>query len=288
MALVILRAGAGPLTTDFTKRSVLAIVGWSTMMVLSNRTSRTSHWADYFSNFRSAKGIISQSLWIVAIPVSIFVFLFRCRTVTSPTTGSGTRASNSGSSSSSRIRPRFATPLTHETAVNRMRDEAFDLLRPQAQTRRVEPVKMRYPDSRTHVLLAACRQDEQAWESDEGGSGLFTSALLQVLRSAELPRLSYMQLMAEIGKLPYQTPQCEGKHRNRIIFDGKALGIDKKLIPVRRSAQGGLRVEAGVSSAVTSPVDTWSDALFRRFMASFPEQSFRFAATTSTRPRIAI
>ncbi|EIN11925.1 hypothetical protein PUNSTDRAFT_142133 [Punctularia strigosozonata HHB-11173 SS5] len=158
--------------------------------------------------------------------------------------GSGTRAGGS-SSSSSRMRPRFATPLTHETAIIRMREEAFDFIRPQVQTRRVEPVKMRYPDSRTHVLLAACRQDEQAWESDEGGSGLFTSALLHVLRSADLPRLSYMTLMAEIGKLPYQTPQCEGKHRNRIIFDGKALGIDKKLVPVRRSGDGGLRVEAG-------------------------------------------
>lgn len=167
--------------------------------------------------------------------------------VTTGLLGSGTRASSSSTSS---LRPRVVAPLTADSAIDQMREEAWEFLRVQSQTRHVQPLKVRFPDSRTHILLAACRQDEQAWESDEGGSGLFTSALLSALRSCDLPRLSYVSLMAEIGKLHYQTPQCEGKHRDRIIFDGKALGIDKKLVSVRRHGQFGLRVEAGVSATV--------------------------------------
>lgn len=121
------------------------------------------------------------------------------------------------------------------------------MLRHSSLKRNVAPLRVRALDSRTHVLLAACRQDEQAWESDEGGSGLFTSALLDALRNSDLPRLSYAGLMADVGRLHYQTPQCEGRNRDRIIFDGKALGIDKKLVSVRRHGQHGLRVEAGVS-----------------------------------------
>ena len=50
----------------------------------------------------------------------------------------------------------------------------------------------------SHVLLAACKQDEKAHE--ENHRGKFTGALLHVLREVEAHKLSYKDLMERIIK----------------------------------------------------------------------------------------
>ncbi|PBK63111.1 hypothetical protein ARMSODRAFT_980290 [Armillaria solidipes] len=71
----------------------------------------------------------------------------------------------------------------------------------------------------SHVLLAACRRTEFAWE--DGNNGLFTTALLSSLRkvaSSDLPP-TYDSLMKRLPKLESQTPHWDGKHVHRFIFD---------------------------------------------------------------------
>ena len=98
----------------------------------------------------------------------------------------------------------------------------------------------------SHVLLAACRQEEVAFES-RGGSfhGAFTVALVEALRSQSLGTLSYERL-AELLILPNledrQHPQCEGINKSRVLFNASELidrsrsfgatkrGADEKLV----------------------------------------------------------
>ncbi|KIK62678.1 hypothetical protein GYMLUDRAFT_72462 [Collybiopsis luxurians FD-317 M1] len=76
---------------------------------------------------------------------------------------------------------------------------------------------------RSHVLLAACNQEQVAMERklDNKHRGVFTSALLTALE-AELPHLSnvtYRELIKKIQRLDdQQDPQCEGFNQDRVIF----------------------------------------------------------------------
>ncbi|KAF8170849.1 caspase domain-containing protein [Mycena galopus ATCC 62051] len=88
---------------------------------------------------------------------------------------------------------------------------------------------------RSHVLLAACMQGQQARERQ--GHGLFTSALLSVLRKEGVDRLTYKDVITRIGDLPLQNPQCEGVHQNRILFDAKVASPCRDLYRIRASAK---------------------------------------------------
>lgn len=52
----------------------------------------------------------------------------------------------------------------------------------------------------SHILLAACGADEKAQE--QGGRGMFTCALLDVLNDVDASKLTYTDLMRRIGHLP--------------------------------------------------------------------------------------
>ncbi|KAF9240014.1 caspase domain-containing protein [Melanogaster broomeanus] len=79
---------------------------------------------------------------------------------------------------------------------------------------------------RSHVLLAACSQDEPAREDVLLQRGRFTSALLS------------------------QNPQCEGFHQDRILFDAKVPAAGRVCYSVRFS-EGTFIMEAGSAHGIS-------------------------------------
>lgn len=171
--------------------------------------------------------------------------------------GSGTRAPVE-------FRPRLAPPLENEAAVLAMLRESSVLgIENQDElentTRHARPISFKHSSLATHVLLAACLQGELAYEHDDGSSGLFTSALIATLSAAHLPRLTYAILTASLDIQPrIQHPQCEGRHKHRALFNGRAFGANRRLVPLGTPIPepGGneqkpiLRVEAGAMHGV--------------------------------------
>lgn len=51
----------------------------------------------------------------------------------------------------------------------------------------------------SHVLLAACRPSEVAREKD--GNGLFTRALLRELEANDVTKISYVDLIRQVGRV---------------------------------------------------------------------------------------
>lgn len=50
----------------------------------------------------------------------------------------------------------------------------------------------------SHVLLAACGRDQQAWESKANGHGIFTMSLLKILTAGSIDNLTYTSLMHKL------------------------------------------------------------------------------------------
>lgn len=76
----------------------------------------------------------------------------------------------------------------------------------------------------SHVLLAACRQEERAREYTlpEGlKCGFFTHGLLKCLRATSLGQVTYAQLHLFLPTASDQHPQCEGTNKHRFLFDNK-------------------------------------------------------------------
>ncbi|CEL61405.1 hypothetical protein RSOLAG1IB_09997 [Rhizoctonia solani AG-1 IB] len=100
---------------------------------------------------------------------------------------------------------------------------------------------------RSHVLLAACGSDEVAYET--GGSGDFTLALLKTLRQYGADKTTYKGCVQRLPTLQRQSPHCEGFHKDRIFFDSKATGANRKLILVKK--QGGSYIlSAGIAQGI--------------------------------------
>ncbi|KAJ7431996.1 caspase domain-containing protein [Mycena galericulata] len=81
----------------------------------------------------------------------------------------------------------------------------------------------------SHVLLAACSESMESYESREPISGKicgnFTRELLSFLRNPTVQgaTMTYTELIECLPDLPgAQYPQCDGDNRGRILFDGKA------------------------------------------------------------------
>ena len=99
----------------------------------------------------------------------------------------------------------------------------------------------------SHVLLAACRHDELAWESlsPTGNTtrGVFTSCLVKHLYQEDLNRVSYSALLDLLPRLEHQHPQCEGKNKGRAFFSGT---VDDHQVTFRLFKDGEeYRAEAG-------------------------------------------
>ncbi|CAE6475233.1 unnamed protein product [Rhizoctonia solani] len=141
------------------------------------------------------------------------------------------------------------------------------------------------PSLETHVLLAACRDEEMAQEmpnvideetgelGDPPSSGVFTSSLLKELRKCDLATTSYTTLIRKLlaGYRPKnqlllpQTFQCEGRNQDRLLFSvqysvskGKISLIstaDKAVYRIRIGGAQGIvpGTEFGVFSPSMSP-----------------------------------
>ncbi|KIM78109.1 hypothetical protein PILCRDRAFT_603746 [Piloderma croceum F 1598] len=83
---------------------------------------------------------------------------------------------------------------------------------------------------RSHVLLAACSSTETAKET--GGRGVFTKALLTLLRRHGVEKLRYSDVLQRMDAIPSQNPQCEGFHHDRIFFNAKAPTAGRVSYPV--------------------------------------------------------
>ncbi|KAF8196369.1 caspase domain-containing protein [Mycena galopus ATCC 62051] len=83
------------------------------------------------------------------------------------------------------------------------------------------PKGFRYKYMESHVLLAACREDQIAFEGTIGGvcRGRFSESLVRTLRAlhtaARGEMTSYLELMDLIGAWDNQDPQVEGVHKTR-------------------------------------------------------------------------
>ncbi|KZT00946.1 uncharacterized protein LAESUDRAFT_503342 [Laetiporus sulphureus 93-53] len=73
------------------------------------------------------------------------------------------------------------------------------------------------PDMTSHVLLAACKDDEEAYRSHVGGK--FTRALLRQLWSRSLASATYVALLKWLDFLAdIQQPVADGEHKDSLIF----------------------------------------------------------------------
>jgi hypothetical protein len=78
----------------------------------------------------------------------------------------------------------------------------------------------------SHVHLAACRQDEFAFEHPSAESmvrGAFTLCLVKFLEQQDdLTKITHSSLLEKLPPLTNQHPQCSGKNRHRALFGGLA------------------------------------------------------------------
>ncbi|KAK0486539.1 caspase domain-containing protein [Armillaria novae-zelandiae] len=103
----------------------------------------------------------------------------------------------------------------------------------------------------SHVLLSACQAEQTAMEKH--GRGVFTSALLGLLRERGVDKLTYKDLITDLPDLHVQDPQCEGVHQSRYLFNSKIVSPQRELYPIRASsdAPGQYILEAGEAHGVT-------------------------------------
>ncbi|KAF8598118.1 hypothetical protein BDV93DRAFT_609999 [Ceratobasidium sp. AG-I] len=162
-----------------------------------------------------------------------------------------------------------ATP--HNTTDSEIR--GFSPINTLAESQEVDRAKRSgvfVPLKGTHILLAACPSDKTAQEglvTDQAGNttvrGLFTFHVLRALRACNLSTTSYSGLMDRVaesmsiytthnrGQVNFQTPQCEGSNRGRILFQTE-FALTKGMLRVLRSdTRGEFLVKAGNATGVT-------------------------------------
>ncbi|KAJ7625706.1 caspase domain-containing protein [Roridomyces roridus] len=93
----------------------------------------------------------------------------------------------------------------------------------------------------SHVLLAACRNDETAREiiyADNSVHGRFTDSLLTWLRRVILEKTTYAELLNRFPPWSGQTPHCGGAGRDRLLFDGRYPPTGQKAFPLKQHTKG--------------------------------------------------
>ncbi|KZP07420.1 hypothetical protein FIBSPDRAFT_922853 [Athelia psychrophila] len=103
----------------------------------------------------------------------------------------------------------------------------------------------------SHVLLAACGEKETAYEDGAPRRGLFTTALLKLLREEGVDKLIYNDVLKRIDVIPNQNPQCQGTNSNRIFFTGKCAPARRLTYPVRYE-DGEYKMGAGAAHGISA------------------------------------
>ncbi|PBK98365.1 hypothetical protein ARMGADRAFT_1008792 [Armillaria gallica] len=103
----------------------------------------------------------------------------------------------------------------------------------------------------SHVLLSACRAEQTAKEKH--GRGVFTSALLRLLREIGVDKLTYRDVITNLPDLHTQNPQCEGVHQSRCLFNSKVASPQRESYLIRASSDtpGQYILEAGEAHGIT-------------------------------------
>ncbi|KAG9090031.1 hypothetical protein FRC06_001246 [Ceratobasidium sp. 370] len=104
-----------------------------------------------------------------------------------------------------------------------------------------------YQELRNHVLLAACGSDELAYETD--GMGDFTAALLKTLVEYGADKTTYKGCIQRFPILLQQNPHCEGFHKERIFFNAKVTGANRKMILIEKKGNMAL-LRAGIAQNI--------------------------------------
>ncbi|KAF8452912.1 caspase domain-containing protein [Boletus edulis BED1] len=104
----------------------------------------------------------------------------------------------------------------------------------------------------SHVLLAACGEEERAYEHE--GRGQFTTALLETLKNCAIDDLTYNEVLEHIH-LTRQSPHCEGFNQHRIIFDARMPAGRQVRYTVRIGDGGKYVIGAGLAQGVTHGVE---------------------------------
>jgi hypothetical protein len=87
------------------------------------------------------------------------------------------------------------------------------------------PAGFAYGPMASHVILAACSEDESAWEdqSSELARGAFTAGLVKKLYQENLSRITYSTLVDILPISKQQHPQCQGINKDRALFNGAVI-----------------------------------------------------------------
>ncbi|KAK0187313.1 caspase domain-containing protein [Armillaria mellea] len=103
----------------------------------------------------------------------------------------------------------------------------------------------------SHVLLSACQAEQTAMEKH--GRGVFTAALLSLLREKGVDKLTYKDVITNLPDLHVQDPQCEGVHQSRCLFNSKVASPQHELYPISASSDtpGQYILEAGEAHGIT-------------------------------------
>ncbi|EIM86633.1 uncharacterized protein STEHIDRAFT_156937 [Stereum hirsutum FP-91666 SS1] len=130
--------------------------------------------------------------------------------------GSGTRQDDEPEDSTSLIR---GVDLPKDYAISpKLDQDIWSQVRDTADGARCSRPAGNHEDSswQSHVLLAACMENERSRERD--GRGLFTVALLQTLDRPGWECFTYENLVKSLPPIPDQNPHCEGFHATRHLF----------------------------------------------------------------------
>jgi hypothetical protein len=112
----------------------------------------------------------------------------------------------------------------------------------------IVPSGLHHKDASTHILLAACREEEVAYEtiSAQGQAyGVFTRDLVKQLHQVAHGRITYSALFDALPDLVYQHPQCEGTNRHRFLFNNKSVDRDPRAFKLTKGDGGTFVVQVG-------------------------------------------
>ncbi|KAF7343898.1 putative WD repeat-containing protein C2E1P5.05 [Mycena venus] len=105
----------------------------------------------------------------------------------------------------------------------------------------------------SHILLAACGSQAQAYEMHEYKHGVFTHALLTAFKANHFSELTYTSLMDRLEMPDFQAAHCDGHFPDRRLFDRHSGERDRSLYyGCISAAPDAYTLYAGTAHGITS------------------------------------